>query len=297
MFLLEGGNAIKSATSVLSSNAAKFGNMIVQKLIEQLHVKACTLGSTGKKLDDDYSGDIDIAIELQWNDENLHNIRNFIKTNFGSVEAYSSAGLKIYSFGYKYDDMGQIKTVQVDLMFTSDIQYAKFMYHSPNYKNNESEFKGLYRTNLLVIVANNTEIPHNVGWNPEYFTELDYNGEYTGELKSFWKYTLSYEEGLKIVHKSFVGVKKPLKNPQTIKNDTIIITKSINRILKIILGPDATVEDCNSFESLVDYLCGHKSKIELDKIFDDFLNDERHKPMYDKCEKYIYMSLKKYGKL
>ena len=35
MFLLEGGNAIKSATSVLSSNAAKFGNMIVQKLIEQ----------------------------------------------------------------------------------------------------------------------------------------------------------------------------------------------------------------------------------------------------------------------
>ena len=296
MFLVEGGNAIQSATAILSVKAELFGNLIVKKIKEQLHVNACTLGSTGKKLDTDYSGDIDIAIEMPWTNESLHNVREFIKSNFGSVEAYSSAGLKIYSFGYKYDDMGEIKTVQVDLMFTSDIHYAQFMYHSPNYKNQESKFKGLYRTNLLVIVANNTPVP-DAGLKTEYFTDLDFNGSCTGEVKSFWKYTLSYEEGLKIVHKSYVGIKKPLKNPQTVKSDTIIVTKDINKILKIILGPDATVANCNSFESVVDYLCEHKSKIELDKIFDEFLSDDRHKPMYDECEEYIYTSMKKHGKI
>jgi hypothetical protein len=168
--------------------------------------------------------------------------------------------------------------VQVDLMFCTDINFSKFMYHSPDFIKKESLFKGLYRTNLLIIIAGKTPVDIE-RYTPEFFGD-EFGPTYEGTLKSFWKYSLSYDEGLKIVRKSFEGKRKPLKNPVTVKEDTILITRDLPKILKICLGEKATVANCNSFETLVDFICSpnyiHRTKERLNDIFTDFFEDPRH---------------------
>ena len=77
----------------------------------------------------------------------------------------------------------------------------------------------------------------------------------------------------------------------------------IDKILKIILGPSATVETCNSFESLTDYLFSSKYPYsnydQLKRIFDDFLEDPRHQvnqEVYKELKEYINAKfLEKFG--
>lgn len=280
MRLNEGGNAIKASAPIRGDIAKIIADSIVKKIQNGLQVEACALGSTGKKSAAQMSGDIDIAVELQWNDENVQKVKAFIPKAFGkNTEVVDSPGLKLISMGFPYKFGGIQNIAQVDLMFTTDINYSKFMYHSPNFIKNESLFKGLYRTNLLIIIAGKTPIDIEKYKN-EYFTADEFGVEYEGELKSFWKYSLSYDEGLKIVHKSFEGKRKPLKAAKTIKEDTILITRDLPTILKMCLGEKATVANCNSFETLVDFICSpdyiHRTKERLNNIFEDFFEDPRH---------------------
>ena len=250
MYLCEGGNAIKIAEPIRGDIAKLIADSIVNKIQQKLKVNACPLGSTGKKSANQMSGDIDIAVELQWNDNNIQKVSEFIKTTYGSrVEIVASPGLRLISMGFPYKLYGKQNIVQVDLMFTTNIEYSNFMYHSPDYIKNESLFKGLYRTNLLIIIAGKT--PIDIQKYPiELFGADEFGTEYEGEVKSFWKYTLSYDDGLKIVHKTFEGKRKPLKAPKSIKEDTILLTSDLPAILKICLGEKATIANCNSFETL-----------------------------------------------
>lgn len=285
-----GGNAIKSSESINGRLAGEFGKKIVDSIKNKLGIDACTLGSTGKKPDTQTSGDIDIAIEMPYSDENVNKITKFLHDEYGDVEIYLIKGLRILSFGYKYEYENSIKIVQVDLMFCNDVRYAAFMYHSPNYINNESKFKGLFRTNLLVICA--SKMPVNTDKYPtEYYDD--------GEIKTFWKYSLSYSEGLRLVHKSYVGKSKRLKNPNTIKEDTIEVTKDIDDIIHCIFGINATADNMNSFESIVEYLYSdkyaYKSKERLDEIFTAFFDDSRHQGN-DLITEQLHAEIDKYKK-
>lgn len=175
-----------------------------------------------------------------------------------------SSGFHIISFGVKWVS----DIVQVDLMFSNDIEYSKFMYHSPDYRNNESNFKGLYRTNLLIDLA--SFIPTNI---PDV-----YNDEHV--LTDFWKYTLTYDKGLFLRHKTYKGKRGLLKNPVTVKEDDKFITNDINEIIKFILGETATFTDTNSFETLIDFVFSKNYKYDNIVIFNvlkEYLNDKRHK--------------------
>ena len=85
-----------------------------------VNFNACTLGSTGKKKDDEYSGDIDIAVELEFSDNNINAIENCIRNNIcpafsdNKPQIKVSSGLHIISFGVKWVS----DIVQVDLMFS-----------------------------------------------------------------------------------------------------------------------------------------------------------------------------------
>ena len=302
MILNEGGNAIKSSKPIRGDYAERIGLQIINNL-KDFGFYCDLLGSTGKKGKEDYSGDIDIAVEASYQETKDDLIRYF-RNHIGlDIEIYDNKGLKIVSIGIPYEDETKnVSIVQVDFMFVDSREYAKFMYHSPDFRKNESRVKGLYRTNLLVLIAKNTPL---VGEfekymnDSEYFTEDDYDGRFAGTLKSYWKFSLSYTNGLSIVHKTFEGKNSPLKNPKTVKEDTVIITRDINDIIKIILGPSASIEDCNSFESLVDFLCSPRYKYKnygiVPVIFDEFLNDKRQQsdPMaFQYCKDYIDRSLK-----
>ena len=72
----------------------------------------------------------------------------------------------------------------------------------------------------------------------------------------------------------------------------------MKKILHIILGPEATINDCNSFENLVNFLTSNKyiysNDEQLNLIFDDFLNDSRHQDpeIKKQLEEYINFKMK-----
>lgn len=259
--------AIKTSLPVRNDYAVKISDIIISNLKNKLGIICCTLGSTGKKPDNEYSGDIDICIEYPYNKINTNIIISHINELYNNPEIYISSGFKIISFGYIYNyENIEDRIVQVDLMFSNDIVYSKFMYHSPNYKNNESKFKGLYRTNLLTFIAGRTP------------TGIDNIYNENNVLTDYWKYTLTYDNGLKLTHKSYKGKKKLLKNPYTVKEDNKVISMDVNYIIKFILGDNATIKDTNSFESLLNYLYSdnYPYKDSIPDIINDFITDKRH---------------------
>lgn len=276
-----GGLAIKNAMPIRGDFAGLIGNAIVSKISKGLNINCSVLGSTGKKSAQQLSGDIDIAIELLWNTDNIKKLDTFIKESYGNLETNILSGLKIYSIGFTYNEGDNVKIVQVDFMFVNDIEYAKFIYHSPNYIKNESKYKGLFRTNLLAIIASNTPLDSKT-YPVEYFENTDI-------VKDKWKYSLNYTDGLKIVHKSYIGKKgKPVKNPVTIKEDDIFISNNRDKIIHILFGNKATSDDINSFETIINFICSPKYKYRssnlLQNIFKDFFEDVRHTKYPDVLE-------------
>lgn len=272
------GIAIKGSVPVRNFDAVYIASRVIDNLTHNckdtdghtMNFNTCMLGSTGKKKDDEYSGDIDIAVELEFSDNNINAIENCIRNKIcpafsdNKPQIKVSSGFHIISFGVKWIS----DVVQVDLMFSNDIEYSKFMYHSPDYRNNESNFKGLYRTNLLIDLA--SFIPTNI---PDV-----YNDEHV--LTDFWKYTLTYDKGLFLRHKTYKGKRGLLKNPVTVKEDDKFITNDINEIIKFILGETATFTDTNSFETLIDFVFSKNYKYDNTVIFNvlkEYLNDKRHK--------------------
>ena len=94
------------------------------------------LGSVGKKNKNQTCGDIDIAIEYDW--DKYEDILNFVKEKFDCIIGNVNKQLHVFNFGYSYDEDGKQKIVQVDFMFTDNVDFATFAYNSPDFNKNES---------------------------------------------------------------------------------------------------------------------------------------------------------------
>jgi hypothetical protein len=275
--VLEGGLSIENAQPIRGDLAVTVSNEIINKLKTQFPVEMSALGSVGKKGKNQTCGDIDIAIEYEW--EKYEDVLNYVKSTFNCPVGNINQKLHVFNIGYTYTDDGKEKLVQVDFMFTDNVEFAKFAYNSPDFTKNESKYKGMYQSALLMAIISNTPVVEALGeeYTDEYFTKDDYDGSYDGQLKSFWKLYLDQNKGLHVEHKTFAGKTKPTKNPSTIKSDSKLITKDINKILSMCLGDKATKETCVTFERELAFICSDDykfySKEQLDKIKETFLSD------------------------
>lgn len=250
--IFEGGHSIEGAEPIRGDLAKEVADQIISKIKDKFHIECAALGSTGKKGKDQTSGDIDIAVQMQWEDKD--ELIDFVKKEFkdcpfGNIVDY----LNVFNIGYKYKEDGKEKIVQVDFMFVDDVEWAQFVYFSPNFLKNESQFKGSWRSTLLrgICACTPTEKV-----NKKYKTEYFDSGK---TIKTFWKFTFSQASGLFADHKTYEGNNgKVLKNPKTIKDDRIYISKNIDEILHICLGNDATRDDCNSYETLLNFLASDR---------------------------------------
>lgn len=269
-----GGNAIKNSVTVQARNARKIALNISESLQNYLSVPTAILGSVMKKPDDMYCGDIDIAIQLPWSDNNVERVKQYGLEHLPVNEVVVSQGLKLVSYGYVDNNTNLVH--QVDIMFTENIKYSEFMYYSPDYTKNESRFKGLYRTNLLIICAGNIPLDTNQYPNT-YYTNEDFDGKYTGELKEFYKYTLTYDNGLELRKKSTLGKTRMCKKAYTISKEKI--TDNIMQILTMIFGDNIDYNMSTSYENIIktlyspDYKYGSEIR---NNILNEFLNDPRH---------------------
>jgi len=288
-----GGNAIKNSVPIKVRNARKIATDISDSLYEYFNVPITILGSVMKKSDDMYCGDIDIAIQLPWTDENVEKVKQYGLEHLSVNEVVVSLGLKLVSYGYIDKDTNLVH--QIDIMFTEDILYSEFMYYSPDYTKNESRFKGLYRTNLLIICAGNIPLDTNQYPNT-YYTNEDFDGKYTGELKEFYKYTLTYDNGLELRKKSTLGKTRMCKKAYTISKEKI--TDNIMQILTMIFGDNMTVSMSTSYENIIkvlfspDYKYGPEIR---NNILNEFLKDPRHNKDNDIYNDLI-SEIKKYDK-
>jgi hypothetical protein len=108
---------------------------------EDLHL----IGSGGKVAT---SGDIDLAIDsVKYNSINIH---NKMKSLLGEDRAMYNKGTRVASYAIPINGDERNGLVQVDFMYSPNIDWAKFAYYSAG---DNSEYKGAVRTILIAAVA------------------------------------------------------------------------------------------------------------------------------------------------
>ena len=281
--LFEGGNAVSNVGPIFTENTIPtlkdIDKKILSRFLKLTDKDWSALGSTGKKLPGQTSGDIDIAIDINTISKTFkipleevgQKIYDIIDISYPNMDKKYMKGLGIISLAYPIK--GSSGNVQVDLMLQDDINFAKWMFHSPDFTKQESEWKGIYRTELIKSIGNAVSVPSlTTYWDNEF------DGKYKGKIKKLGRIMLDPNKGYKKQIKSFVGKSgNPIKTGKSeweefVSKDPLMITKSL-------LGINATIKDTNSFESVWKVIQSNDFpwKKEIPKIVEYFADVIRRK--------------------
>ena len=284
----EGGNAVPSAKDVRGDIAGDIARDVIQSVSKAFNCHAEAAGSTGKKGSEMYSGDIDILMDMPWEDVNVEKVKQWVTDSFPGCEMKSSPGFKEISFGYPYhDDSDNVdKIAQVDLMFTGNINWRRWSAYSPSPYDEEyaehgidKAFKGLVQTVLLKAIASVVPLDMdklskmypNIDFSSVPFTEGEReiirarreargrdDANNVGRNKSYWRYMWDAENGLVIIRKSYESKKRPgqLLIDATTHEKLEPETSDVDTALKLIFGNAATTEVLKNPITMIKYLFG-----------------------------------------
>ena len=232
--IFEGGNAV-TANPIPAKIAPKVYKEVETALLKYDNsLKLAPLGSLGKKKDDDFNGDIDIAIEIT-----RPELEEIIKNVFDGYEVNWKTMGDIISISYPYNIDGYSGNAQVDFMIVKNLEWAKWRFDSPNLKTGESKYKAAAKVRLLAIIV--AEIPV-TDENVEYFDD-------NVTIRKAYKYTFN-NDGIVKQLLDYTGKKGPLKNPKKIKEFEKFISNNPKEVMKFIFGDNAKESDFKSAESL-----------------------------------------------
>lgn len=157
-------NCIFAETEPISS---KIAPTIQQEIIGKIHavfpeLSVLPIGSVGRKNDDDFNGDIDIAILA----ENIDELGWMVGKVFPELDNYTIESYYIISIKYPYEYDGNTKYVQVDFMIMWNKEYTAFRYYCPDYRKNESAYKVGAKIMFANMILNhcsekNNNLPNN----------------------------------------------------------------------------------------------------------------------------------------
>ena len=233
-FILEGGHAV-TASPIPAEMSMPIYKEIEAKLLETAHTlqgHIAVLGSVGKKKKGDYNGDIDVAIEF-----NRHQFEEILKKTFPDAEYAKASMPNIVSINYPYDYKGRTSYAQVDFMIVDDLEWALFVYTSPDFTIDESHYKAAIRNHLLSIMI--SEVPTG---------EADQVND-KGEVETRWKHSLNFAFGVTKQFLDYRGRNGLLKNPKKVKEFEQVVTKNKKEFIELLFdrGKD---EDFKSLETL-----------------------------------------------
>jgi hypothetical protein len=245
--LNEGGNSIADARPVEYKELESTYEYIKKKVFPLIGLDgnedASPIGSFLKKADDQTSGDIDIAI---YADKvagqfglTLEEVLNFIdeKLKGAGYDTKVAKGFNQVSFGAPINGNFANGTAQVDLMLSSNLDWSKFMYYSPNFRENESKYKGVYRNILLMSIIS------------EFKKEATKLTD-SGEIEEYKQYVLRLEGGIYEVGKTLMGKKGLVKTPTILKDQEKFITNTPESVTEIAFGPNIKPSDIMKFEDI-----------------------------------------------
>lgn len=231
----EGGNAV-TAEPIPAFIAPLIYAEVEKKVHDKSDVRLAPLGSLGKKKDEDFTGDIDIAIDIP--DEN--ETYELIDSVFPDLEKTLLKGVHVVSVSYPYDKEGKKGNAQIDFMSVKNFEWAKFRYSSPDYKKNESKYKAAVRSALCSLII--SAIPVEDA-KDEYFEDGT-------TVKKKWKYTFNTEGVFKQLLDYTGKNGKPVKSPKKLKEFEQLVTNDPQNFIKFVFGDKGELSDYNSAESL-----------------------------------------------
>lgn len=275
MFLNEGGNAVEEARPLFQDEVIETYKWIEKNIFPKLGLvgegtDAFPIGSYGKKVQDQTSGDIDIAVSIDKiagvNGISLDTVLDWLDTKLKSL-GYSTKmarGFSQVSFGAPINGNFKNGIAQIDLMLSSNLDWSRFMYYSPNFIEAESKYKGMYRNTLLMSIVS------------ESMREVTKTAP-TGEVEEYKSYVIRLEKGIYQVAKTFMGKKGSLiKTATLLHNQDKFITNTPAEVVKFAFGEGVNPSDVMTFENvwklLIDPNFIHSGKIvNILKRFRDYL--------------------------
>ena len=272
-FLLESGNSIDNAVPFQQDEVKPTIDWVVKNIFPQIGLvgiddDAAVIGSAGKKVQGATSGDIDVAVSADkiagHLGTSLQNALFELDKKLKSL-GYSTklaVGFNQVSIGVPIAGDDKKGVGQLDFMLTNDLDWSRFMYHSPDFTKSESEYKGAYR-NLLLMAA--------IG---KSFFEITKETD-KGETAEYQAYVVRLNQGIVQVRKSFEGKKGLLKNATLLKEFDKLITKVPSDIVNLLFNGGHKVSDIMTYESLYNLITGGDFKFH-DKV-GEILNDFKKK--------------------
>jgi len=247
-FIFESGNSIENAQPFQQDQVGPTVDWIVKNVFPEIGLvgiddDAAVIGSAGKKLPDATSGDIDIAVSAD-------KIASALGTSL--EKAVFELNAKLQSMGYSTRLAPAFNQVsfgapiagdnkngigQVDFMLTHDLDWSKFMYHSPDFRVAESQYKGAYRNLLLMSTIGNC------------FREITKTTD-KGETAEYQAYVIRLNQGVVQVRKSFEGKKGLLKNAKLLREFDKEITKVPQDIMELLFNGGHEVSEIMTYENL-----------------------------------------------
>jgi hypothetical protein len=220
-----------------------------------------TIGSAGKRL---FSGDIDIAIQLTKN----FDIDNFVSllSNIPDVVQVKKTNIVMIAVKIITDDLEKYTNynftglVQIDFMFSENIDLLKLFYHSPY--ESDSKYKGLYRNILLGAISHYYDLV--------YSDENIIDNIPLYEERYFWSYNLGLYRGRKyrVLSKDKKNVLKKAIN--VVLDD--FVYKTSDEIVKVLNL--SSVDSLYSFEKLFEDINIRYNSHMVSMIIDEFVSNK-----------------------
>ena len=263
--LNEGGNAVESRPMTQKEALGTY-EYVKKKILPLIGLDADSarpIGSFNKKLDDQLSGDLDIACAMDRiagvNGIALGDVLDFVEATMvkNGIITVKSTGFNQVSIGVPIDGKATNGIAQVDLMMTSSLDWSTFMYHSPDFKAAESAYKGMYRNVLLMSIVSECK---------KEATKLTDKGE----MQEYKQYVIRLGQGIFEVTKTLMGAKGLVKTPKLLHDQDKFVTNTPEEVTKIAFGDSVHPSDIMTFENIWKHFTDPKF-IHKDK-FNDILN-------------------------
>jgi hypothetical protein len=279
--IFEGGAAIKSSRRIREDEFKKTLESIQNLLFPIIGLDSdrigddyIVIGSIGKKKEpSDTSGDLDIGYN-GLNFARAHGVTykecsrkmyEIISAELPEILGYEVemkllSGFNICSLAWPIEGSQENGMVQLDLIPLSSMDWAKFIYYSPDYKNSESSYKSAHRNWLLAAILSARK---NVISRDE-----------SGEILDYEKPVLILSDGLYWHTKSYKGTRIPrLKHSKKIEGSERFVTNDPQEFIDFALGQGYNLEDVKTFEQVFRIITDSKFDLhnQLPEIKETFL--------------------------
>lgn len=276
--VFEGGNAIKSSRGIQEREVDKTWDSIFKTLLPEIGLReedVFKIGSAGKKAnEEDSSGDLDLGIDAKsleriFKDKSgLKEISQALYDRIlgmdfdlsGDLEVEYLKGLNIVSIGWPIGGDFSNGIVQLDLIPVSDVNWAKFIYYSPDQKKGESKYKSAHRNWLFSAILRSMR-------------EVIKTNE-KGEVMEYITPVIRLSEGLFKNRKSFEGKRvERLARAKKIPGSEKFITSDPVEFLEFVFGKKIDPDRVKTVEDVIRILKSpdvSRNK-DLEKIKEDYI--------------------------